>query len=124
MKHELTEGCTCTALFINDIDVNELPIEEIRKGIIEVSSNEEPYDIFICYKETDALGRRTPDSVIAMDLYKKLKSEGYKVFFSRISLRNKVSEQYEPYIYNAINTAKVMIVFGEKGKKSVHMMHL
>ena len=28
-------------------------IEEIRKGIIEVSSKEEPYDIFICYKETD-----------------------------------------------------------------------
>ena len=29
-------------------------IEGIRKGIVEVSRNEEPYDIFICYKETDA----------------------------------------------------------------------
>ena len=28
-------------------------IEELRKGIIEVSAKEEPYDIFICYKETD-----------------------------------------------------------------------
>lgn len=28
-------------------------IEELRRGIIEVSSREEPYDIFICYKETD-----------------------------------------------------------------------
>ena len=36
MKHELTEGCTCTALFINDIDVNELPIEEIRKAVVEL----------------------------------------------------------------------------------------
>ena len=36
MKHELTEGYTCTALFINDIDVNELPIEEIRKAVVEL----------------------------------------------------------------------------------------
>ena len=36
MKHELTEGCTCTALFIKDIDVNELPIEEIRKAVVEL----------------------------------------------------------------------------------------
>ena len=31
-------------------------IEEIRKEIIAVSNNEQPYDIFICYKETDAKG--------------------------------------------------------------------
>ena len=36
MKHELIEGCICTALFINDIDVNELPIEEIRKAVVEL----------------------------------------------------------------------------------------
>ena len=36
MKHELTEGCVCTALLINDIDVNELPIEEIRKAVVEL----------------------------------------------------------------------------------------
>ena len=44
-------------------------IEDIRKGIIEVSSKEEPYDIFICYKETDENGNRTIDSVIAQDIY-------------------------------------------------------
>ena len=38
MKHELTEGCLCTALFINDIDVNELPIETIKGAIIELVS--------------------------------------------------------------------------------------
>lgn len=36
MKHEYTEGCTCTALFINDIDVHDLPIEEIRKAVVEL----------------------------------------------------------------------------------------
>ena len=47
-------------------------IEEIRKGIIEVSGKEEPYDIFICYKETDENGNRTLDSVLAQDVYEEL----------------------------------------------------
>ena len=32
---------------------------KIRKGIIEVSSKEDPYDIFICYKETDENGKNS-----------------------------------------------------------------
>lgn len=42
-------------------------IEELRRGIIEVSSREEPYDIFIAHKETDENGQRTLDSVLAQD---------------------------------------------------------
>ena len=45
-----------------------IEIEEIRKGIIELSSKEEPYDIFICYKESDEKGERTIDSVLAQDI--------------------------------------------------------
>ena len=51
-------------------------IEDIRKSIIEVSSKEEPYDIFICYKETDEKGDRTIDSVIAQDVYNALIEKG------------------------------------------------
>ncbi len=87
-------------------------IEEIRKGIIEVSSKEEPYDIFICYKETAEDGERTIDSVIAQDVYEELTENGYRVFFSRISLEDKLGQEYEPYIFAALNSAKVMLVFG------------
>lgn len=87
-------------------------IEEIRKGIIEVSSKEEPYDIFICYKETDENGDRTVDSLIAQDTYDALTEKGYKVFFSRITLEDKLGQEYEPYIFAALNSAKVMLVFG------------
>ena len=89
-------------------------IEEIRKGILEVSSKEEPYDIFICYKETDEEGNRTVDSVIAQDVYNALIEKGYRVFFSRISLEDKLGQEYEPYIFAALNSAKVMLVFGTK----------
>ena len=87
-------------------------IEEIRKGIIEVSSKEEPYDIFICYKETDENGDRTVDSAIAQDVYTALTEKGYRVFFSRISLEDKLGQEYEPYIFAALNSAKIMLAFG------------
>ena len=87
-------------------------IETLRKRILEVSGKEEPYDIFISYKELDEDGDRTPDSVIAQDIYRALTKEGYRVFFSRISLEGKLGVEYEPYIFAALNSAKVMIVVG------------
>lgn len=89
-----------------------LQLESIRKGIIEVSATSEPYDIFICYKETDSNGMRTMDSVIAQDIYQLLTKQGYRVFFSRITLEDKLGVQYEPYIFSALNSAKVMLVVG------------
>ena len=87
-------------------------IEELRRGIIEVSSREEPYDIFICYKETDESGQRTLDSVLAQDLYDALTGKGYRVFFSRITLEDKLGQEYEPYIFAALNSARVMLAVG------------
>ena len=87
-------------------------IEELRKGIIEVSNKEEPYDIFICYKETDEKGDRTLDSVLAQDVYDMLTENGYRVFFSRVSLEDKLGVEYEPYIFAALNSAKIMLAFG------------
>ena len=79
-------------------------ISNIQKKALEISNNEEDYDIFICYKEGDKNGDRTPDSVIAQ--------EKYKVFFARITLADKLGEEYEPYIFSALNSSKVMLVVG------------
>ena len=89
-------------------------INDIQKGILSISQKEEPFDVFICYKETDANGRRTMDSVLANDLYHQLTQEGFKVFFSRITLEDKLGTAYEPYIFAALNSAKVMVVLGTK----------
>ncbi len=91
-------------------------IDTIQKGILEISRKEEPFDIFICYKETDKQGRRTQDSVLAQDMYYQLSNEGYRVFFSRISLEKILGTAYEPYIFAALNSAKVMIVVGTKAE--------
>lgn len=87
-------------------------IEDIRKGIVEVSKKENPYDVFICYKETEENGERTIDSVIAQDVYDELTRRGYRVFFSRITLENKLGQEYEPFIFSALSSAVVMLVFG------------
>lgn len=89
-------------------------INEIQKGILAISQKEEPFDVFICYKETDNNSRRTPDSVLATELYHELIKEGFKVFFSRITLEDKLGVAYEPYIFAALNSAKVMVALGTK----------
>jgi hypothetical protein len=68
----------------------------------------------ICYKENDDNGNRTPDSVLANDLYHQLTQEGFKVFFSKITLENKLGTAYEPYIFAALQSAAVMVVLGTK----------
>ena len=87
-------------------------LENLRKNVIEVSSKEEPYDVFICYKETDTNGDRTIDSVMAQDVYDALTEKGLRVFFARITLEDKLGMEYEPYIFAALNSAKVMLAIG------------
>ncbi len=90
-------------------------IDSIQKKIHQVIAKEEPYDIFICYKETDEVTRmRTEDSGIAQDIYTELVKDGYKVFFSRVTLRDKAGAEYEPYIYSALSSAKVMLAIGTR----------
>ena len=89
-------------------------IDRIMNEILAVSKNEKPYDIFICYKETDEKGERTTDSVLAYDIYEALIAKGYNVFFARVTLEDKLGRQYEPYIFAALNSAKVMLSIGTK----------
>ena len=93
-------------------------IEAIRKEWFDMASKEEPYDVFICFKDSDKENgiERTKDSVYAQDLYNYLQEKGLRVFFSRVSLMGKVSDHYEPYIYNALTTAKVMVVYAQKAE--------
>jgi len=90
-------------------------IDKIQKKILNIALNEEPYDIFICYKEMDDItGSRTEDSLIAQDIYTELLRVGYRVFFSRASLREVAGTEYEPYIYAALSSAKIMLAIGTK----------
>lgn len=84
-------------------------IDKIQQKILKIADQEEPYDVFICYKQTDdQSGERTPDSFIGEDLYYELTKAGYKVFFAQQSLRP--GTDYEPYIFSALYSARALIV--------------
>lgn len=85
-------------------------IAEIQNEILIRANAEEAFDVFICYKESDDSGNRTEESVIGQELYYELDKLGIKTFFARLTL--KPGEEYEPVIFSALRTAKVMLVVG------------
>ncbi len=87
-------------------------ISKIQSKILDIVNKEKPFDIFISYKESDEYGERTEDSVLATDIYNELTKEGYRVFLSRITLANVIGNEYEPYIYGALYSSKIMILVG------------
>ncbi len=93
---------------------NASRIDQIQKAILSMSDSQEKYDVFICYKETDDYGERTVDSVLAQELYNELGKMKIKTFFARKTLEGMMGSSYEPIIYSALNSAKVMIVLGTK----------
>ena len=89
-------------------------IAQVQKGILSISQKEQPFDVFICYKESDERGNRTVDSTLAQEIYYQLTDQGRRVFFARITLEDKAGQEYEPYIFAALHSAKVMVVVGTK----------
>ena len=96
------------------IEAEAQKIHEIQKKILSISRQEQPYDVFISYKEEDEQKNRTKDSVLAQQIYDELKKKNYRVFFARKTLEGKLGTEYEPIIYAALSSAKVMVVVGTK----------
>ncbi len=89
-------------------------IAEVQRGILAISQKEQPFDVFLCYKENDDAGNRTVDSTLAQEIYYELTEQGRRVFFARITLEDKAGQEYEPYIFAALHSAKVMVVVGTR----------
>ena len=101
--------------FIKEDYINKIEeIENIREEIIAKAKKQEQYDIFICYKRTDN-DLLTQDSHIAKKIYDSLDKQGYKVFLAEETLTS--GEEYEPVIYNALMSAKVMLVIAASKKE-------
>ena len=92
-------------------------INTIQNEYLHIAENESPYDVFICYKETDEdTGEKTEDVELAASLYEDLSARGLKVFFAKETLKTKLSIDYEPYIFAALKSSKAMVVLGTKAE--------
>ncbi len=86
-------------------------LERIRKSVYVISQQtKQKYDIFICYKQNTIANPnvRTQEAKWARELYNKLIGR-YNVFFAEESLGSTVDD-YEPNIFSALNSAKLMII--------------
>ena len=119
----LTYPSYIEALSLADGDEKESLIKEaeyinsIQNEYLHIAENESPYDVFICYKETDEeTGEQTEDVGLAETLYNDLSNRGFKVFFAKETLKEKLSIDYEPYIFAALKSARAMVVLGTKAE--------
>lgn len=89
-------------------------LASVQQNYFLLKEKEKPYDIFICFKDSNEDGSRTRDSIHAEVLYDELTAEGYRVFFSRRTLKEVSGQQYEGHIYMALSNAKVMLLLSSK----------
>lgn len=72
----------------------------------------ENIEVYICYKENDEFGRRTKDSIVAQEVYRKLESNNIKTFYERVSADGQSGDKLDNARYSAIHRAKAIIVLG------------
>lgn len=79
-------------------------INDIQRRYLQIVESERPFDVFICFKD------EPKGKAFGQDFYNLPTSRGYRVFFSAATLKSLAGEEYEPYIYAALQSARVMIV--------------
>ncbi len=89
-------------------------IDRIQGEIRLLREQVEPYDVFLCYKETAPEGGRTEDSEIAHRIYNELSRSDYRVFYAPESLKERSGANYEAAIFLAIESSRVMLALGTK----------
>lgn len=70
----------------------------------------ENIEAFIYYVEYDEAGRRTKDSVIAQDIFKRLESNNINTFYNRISADGITGDELDRTLNSAMIIAKVVVM--------------
>lgn len=84
-------------------------IADIQEQILLQFEKAEAFDVFICFKSTDNKAP-TEDRFIARKVYDELIKRGINVFFSEVTLKGKLGAEYEPVIFKALMTSKIMLL--------------
>lgn len=74
------------------------------------------FDVFLSFKHTDdETDQETVDIGFVRDLHAYLVQNGYKVFFSPVTMREYTGQPvFDAYILNALEKSKVLLVYGSK----------
>ncbi|MCD8308284.1 MAG: toll/interleukin-1 receptor domain-containing protein [Clostridia bacterium] len=85
-------------------------IDRLQREIKRKMSEEDDFDVFICYRSADENGNPTRERTVARRIYDELTSRGIKTFFSEVTLNGRIGDDYEPIIYKALYSCKFFIL--------------
>ena len=85
-------------------------IERLQAAIKARLAEEESFDVFLCFRSADKNGAPTRERIVARRIYDELSRRGIRTFFSEVTLKNRLGEDFEPIIYKALNTCKFFIL--------------
>ena len=85
-------------------------IDRLQKNIKRRLEDEEDFDVFISFKSTDEEGKPTKERGIARRIYDELTKRKIKTFFSEVTLRDRIGEDFEPIIFKALYSCKFFIL--------------
>ena len=85
-------------------------IDRLQAAIKRRLAGEEDFDVFLCFRSADKNGAPTRERVIARRIYDELTRRGIRTFFSEVTLKNRLGEDFEPIIYKALYSCKFFIL--------------
>lgn len=85
---------------------------ETCKTSFRIDYGFENTEVYIGYIESDLQGRRTKDSVIAEDLYKRLEGRKIHTFYERRTAPDLIEDDLQAANYQAIYNAKIILIVG------------
>lgn len=91
---------------------NGMGICENCKNTYRFDYGFENTEVYICYTESDAQGRRTKDSIMADELYQKLENKKIHTFYERRSVPALIYDDLQAANYQALYYAKIILVIG------------
>ncbi len=73
-----------------------------------------PFRVFISFKNSDSSGELTRDMQLAAELHRELSKVGVRTFFSPVSLRDMGKSEYKHAINEALDQANILVVVGTR----------
>lgn len=85
-------------------------IDRLQRDIKRKMEEEEDFDVFLCFRSADDNGAPTRERTVARRIYDELTSRNIKTFFSEVTLKDRLGEDYEPIIFKALYSCKFFIL--------------
>ena len=85
-------------------------IDRLQQAIKRRMADEQDFDVFLSFRSSDADGNPTRERTIARRIYDELTRRGIRTFFSEVTLKERLGEDFEPIIYKALYSCKFFVL--------------